>query len=84
MKWGGQRWAAWVLVGLLMAPALAQATKVRLDTVLGPVDIELYDDAAPLTVANFLAYVRSGAYNNSFIHRSAKGFVIQGGGYTWD
>jgi peptidyl-prolyl cis-trans isomerase A (cyclophilin A) len=71
-----------VLVALVCAPA--QATTVRLHTALGPVDIDLYDTGAPLTVANFLGYVASGAYSNSFIHRSVPGFIIQGGGYTWD
>lgn len=66
-----------------LAAVPAQATMVRLHTVLGPVDIDLLDAEAPLTVANFLGYVRSGAYANSFIHRSMPGFVIQGGGYTW-
>lgn len=66
-----------------LAAVPAQATMVRLHTVLGPVDIDLLDAEAPLTVANFLGYVRSGAYANSFIHRSVPGFVIQGGGYTW-
>jgi peptidyl-prolyl cis-trans isomerase A (cyclophilin A) len=67
----------------LLAPALAQATMVRLYTVLGPVDIELLDAEAPATVANFLDYVRSGAYDSSFIHRRVPGFIVQGGGYTW-
>lgn len=72
------------VVALTAASALsAQATMVRLSSVLGPIDIELYDTTAPLTVANFLGYLRSGAYANSFIHRSVPGFVIQGGGYTW-
>lgn len=61
-----------------------QATVVRLQTVLGVIDIELLDSGAPRTVANFLSYLNSGAYNNSFIHRSVTGFVIQGGGYVWD
>jgi cyclophilin family peptidyl-prolyl cis-trans isomerase len=61
----------------------AQATMVRVDTVLGPIDIELFDAGAPLTVANFLNYVNAGAYSSSFIHRSIPGFVIQGGGYSW-
>jgi len=59
-------------------------TVVRLQTSLGPIDIALLDAAAPLTVANFMNYVNRGAYNNSFIHRSVPGFIIQGGGYTWD
>ena len=45
------------------------------------IDVALFDDIAPATVANFLTYVRSGAYVNSFIHRSEIG-VIQGGGFA--
>ncbi|MBE0546502.1 MAG: peptidylprolyl isomerase [Rubrivivax sp.] len=72
-----------MVAACLLGPALAHATMVRLFTVLGPVDIELFDAAAPATVANFLSYVRSSAYDNSFIHRSVPGFIVQGGGYTW-
>lgn len=68
----------------MCAPLAGLATTVRLQTSLGAIDIELFDSAAPLTVANFLNYVNSGAYNNSFIHRSVSRFIIQGGGYTWD
>ena len=57
------------------------ATIVRFQTSLGPIDISLYNSAAPLTVANFLSYVNSGAYSQSFIHRSVPKFIIQGGGY---
>ncbi len=46
-------------------------------------DVLLYDTQTPLTVANFLSYVTSGAYDTTFIHRSIPGFVIQGGGYMW-
>ncbi len=69
---------------LLSLSTLASATIVRLQTNLGAIDIVLYDAAAPRTVANFLAYVNSGRYVNSFIHRSVPGFVVQGGGYIWD
>ena len=72
------------MVFILAAPALSEATIVRLQTSLGAIDITLYDAAAPRTVANFLAYVNSGAYRNSFVHRSVPGFIIQGGGYAWD
>ena len=68
-------------IALLMP--FAHATTVRLQTTQGAIDINLYDAAAPITVANFLAYIRSGAYTDSLIHRSVPGFVIQGGGYTW-
>ncbi len=63
---------------------LALATTVRMQTSLGDIDIQLMDAAAPATVANFLSYVTSGAYVNSFIHRSVPGFIIQGGGYRWN
>ena len=76
--------AALALSLLFAIPVAAHATSVRLTTTLGAIDIELYDDAAPKTVANFLAYVNSDAYRNTFIHRSVPGFVIQGGGYGWD
>ncbi|WP_245754569.1 peptidylprolyl isomerase [Candidatus Accumulibacter aalborgensis] len=72
-----------MIAALLAAPGWALATMVRIDTVKGPIDIHLYDEATPLTVANFLSYVHSGAYNNSFFHRLASGFVLQGGGYTF-
>jgi cyclophilin family peptidyl-prolyl cis-trans isomerase len=68
---------------VLALPASAQNTMVRWQTALGPIDIQLYDTAAPKTVANFLGYVNSGAYLNTFFHRSVPGFVVQGGGYAW-
>jgi len=44
-------------------------------------DVLLTPSVAPATVANFLAYMNAGSYNNSIFHRSVPGFVIQGGGY---
>ncbi len=60
---------------------------VRMETVLGNIDIELRPDVAPVTVANFLNYVNSGDYDNSIIHRIGRGnsgltFIVQGGGYN--
>ncbi|MCX5658429.1 MAG: peptidylprolyl isomerase [Planctomycetota bacterium] len=46
-------------------------TVVQMSTNLGVMNIELNNSATPLTVANFLAYVNSGAYNDTFFHRSA-------------
>jgi cyclophilin family peptidyl-prolyl cis-trans isomerase len=58
---------------------------VRMETVLpGVIDVELYDDVAPLTVANFLAYMQRGDFDETFIHRSVPGFIIQGGGFFLD
>lgn len=49
---------------------------------LGQVDVELFDGEKPETVRNFLLYVRSGAYSNSFLHRCVPGFIVQGGGFS--
>ncbi len=61
---------------------LSVAQTVRMETVLGNIDIQLHADSAPNTVANFLRYVNDDDYNNSYIHRSVPGFIIQGGGFT--
>jgi len=53
----------------------------QVETTLGRFNIELLADDAPLTVANFLGYVNSGAYTNALFHRSVPGFVIQTGGF---
>lgn len=45
---------------------------VRVVTSAGPVDIRLHDASAPRTVANFLAYVRGGAFNGSLFHHTHK------------
>ena len=54
---------------------------VLMETVLGPILIEMLPQAAPGTVQNFLNYVDDGDYDNSIIHRSVPGFVLQGGGF---
>lgn len=76
------------LVGL--ARPVVAGTIVRFE-VLGnySMDVELYDDQVPETVANFLAYVDAGSYTNSIFHRSTTGNpqniqVVQGGGFTLD
>ena len=67
----------------LLGSGPALATNVIFHTDLGDVEVELFDQAAPQTVANFLQYVSDGDYTNSIIHRSMPGFVIQGGGFTF-
>jgi cyclophilin family peptidyl-prolyl cis-trans isomerase len=76
------RWVSAALAAMLCSPVV-HATDVLLQTPLGDVEIELYDDEAPQTVANFLNYVRDGDYGKSFIHRSVRGFVVQGGGFRF-
>ncbi len=84
-----RRWARTFACCLLtlaasIAPGRAQSSQDPVyvfHTTLGNINVQLFPDVAPKTVANFLAYVNAGAYNNSFIHRSVPSFVIQGGGY---
>jgi peptidyl-prolyl cis-trans isomerase A (cyclophilin A)/peptidyl-prolyl cis-trans isomerase B (cyclophilin B) len=74
-----------VLAGLLVhttAPAADQATQVRVSTNMGDFVVELMPDRAPLTVANYLRYVREGYYSGTLIHRVVANFVIQGGGHS--
>ncbi len=54
---------------------------VRLKTNHGDISLELDAEKAPLTVENFLQYVRDGFFNNTIFHRVIDGFMIQGGGF---
>jgi peptidyl-prolyl cis-trans isomerase A (cyclophilin A) len=78
---------------LLTLPACSQAgnepkTKggpvILMSTSLGDIKIELYDQDAPETVKNFLAYVNDKFYDGTIFHRVIPGFMIQGGGMTPD
>jgi len=55
---------------------------VQLETSMGNVKLELYPDKAPITVENFLTYVREGHYDGLIFHRVIGDFAVQGGGYT--
>ena len=57
------------------------ATNVKLQTSMGDITIELFDEKAPLTVTNFLDYVKAGFYDGLIFHRVIKDFMIQGGGF---
>jgi peptidyl-prolyl cis-trans isomerase A (cyclophilin A) len=65
-------------------PAAAWAQKVRLDTSLGAIVIELDAAKAPKSVANFLDYVKAGHYDGTIFHRVIPNFMIQGGGFDPD
>jgi peptidyl-prolyl cis-trans isomerase A (cyclophilin A)/peptidyl-prolyl cis-trans isomerase B (cyclophilin B) len=73
---------ALVAIASLAAAAQAVAANpvVELDTTQGAIRIELYPDAAPKTVANFLQYVKDGFYAGTQFHRVIPGFMVQGGG----
>jgi peptidyl-prolyl cis-trans isomerase A (cyclophilin A)/peptidyl-prolyl cis-trans isomerase B (cyclophilin B) len=65
-------------------PALAANPQVEFDTTAGKIRVELYPDAAPKTVANFLDYVKAKHYDGTQFHRVIGGFMVQGGGFTAD
>ena len=56
--------------------------KVKLETSMGDIVIELNEEAAPITVKNFLRYVEEGFYDGTIFHRVIPNFMIQGGGFT--
>jgi len=64
--------------------AHADNPKVKMETSKGTMVIELFPDKAPKSVANFLSYVNSGAYDGTIFHRVIKNFMNQGGGFTPD
>jgi peptidyl-prolyl cis-trans isomerase B (cyclophilin B) len=58
--------------------------QVLMETSMGTVKIELFQDKAPITVRNFLSYVKDGYYDGLIFHRVIKSFMIQGGGLDVD
>ena len=67
------------------APAAPNPTpQVSLKTTEGEIVLELNQEKAPKSVANFLSYVKSGHYKGTIFHRVIDGFMIQAGGYTVD
>jgi len=82
--------AALVLVSTGGFSPASASTIVKMQFNVGlitpPIDtvyIELFDDT-PITTANFLNYVNDGDYNGVVMHRLVPGFVLQGGGFTWN
>ena len=69
---------------LVVAHGATWAQKVRLDTSLGEIVIELDAAKAPKSVANFLEYVKAGHYDGTVFHRVIPNFMIQGGGFDAD
>lgn len=70
------------LLSLAFFTNFADASIVRFETSAGNIDVKLLDQDAPKTVENFMNYVVDGDYDNTILHRSVPGFVVQGGGFT--
>ena len=73
---------ALALISTLPALASDPFPTIVMETSKGTITIELNQQKAPQTVANFLNYVDKGFYNGTIFHRVIKGFMIQGGGFT--
>jgi len=74
-----------LMAGILLMVAgtvWAASPRVKLETSMGVIVLELAPHRAPKTVDNFLQYVKDGFYDGTIFHRVIKGFMIQGGGLT--
>jgi peptidyl-prolyl cis-trans isomerase A (cyclophilin A)/peptidyl-prolyl cis-trans isomerase B (cyclophilin B) len=84
LKSPGARFTARFVAGVaaltLSAAAFAADPQVSLKTSMGEIVLELNQEKAPIAVANFLKYVKSGFYKGTIFHRVIDGFMIQGGG----
>ena len=77
--------SACFVLALHSPPASAQDNPVVvMETSMGTVTIELFQEQAPISVENFLAYVDEAHYDNSIFHRVIQTFMIQGGHFMTD
>lgn len=78
---------ALLFITLLLSPTESTAQTnpvVVMETSLGDITIELFQDRAPISVENFLAYANDGFYEGTVFHRVIQQFMIQGGGMIAD
>ncbi len=68
-------------VGMVVPASAAGNPMVLMKTSMGDIKIELFKDKAPVTVENFLGYLKSGFYDGTIFHRVIPNFMIQGGGF---
>ncbi|MYB88562.1 MAG: peptidyl-prolyl cis-trans isomerase [Proteobacteria bacterium] len=84
MKAVCRHFVLFVFSAILMTTSNVQAdtATVKMETSKGTIVLELDAANAPLTVENFLTYVREGFYDGTIFHRVISNFMIQGGGFT--
>jgi len=73
-----------ILSFLISATAFAVNPKITIKTSMGVMEAELFEDKAPISVKNFLEYVKKGHYKGLIFHRVINNFMIQGGGFDKD
>lgn len=62
-------------------PEAAKTIDLIIETNMGKIEVELNAELAPISVANFMAYVDSGYYDGTIFHRVINNFMVQGGGF---
>jgi len=72
---------SWLLLSLAACGSSAPNPVVVIDTSMGTIKVELYQEQAPITVKNFLRYVDDQHYDGTIFHRVIPDFMIQGGGF---
>ena len=72
---------ALLLIMLLGLSSVAEASYATIKTTLGTVVVELDDEKAPISVANFKMYAKEGFYDKTLFHRVIPGFMVQAGGF---
>jgi peptidyl-prolyl cis-trans isomerase B (cyclophilin B) len=73
--------SSFLVLAFLYSPVTIAQTIIEMNTSKGVMQIELYPDKAPRTVANFIKYIETGYFNNLVFHRVIKDRIIQSGGY---
>lgn len=73
--------SALLLIMLLGLSPVAEASYATIKTTLGTIVVELDDEKAPISVANFKTYAKEGFYDKTLFHRVIPGFMVQGGGF---
>ncbi|MDD4973966.1 MAG: peptidylprolyl isomerase [Bacteriovorax sp.] len=70
-----------ILSLIISGTVLAANPKIVIKTNMGEIEAELYEDKAPISVKNFMEYVKKGQYKDTIFHRVINNFMIQGGGF---
>ncbi len=76
--------SCFAITQLFVCAHAAESYRVELQTTMGVIELQLFEEKAPKTVKNFLDYVKSGYYDGMIFHRVVEGWIIQGGGYDKD
>jgi cyclophilin family peptidyl-prolyl cis-trans isomerase len=75
------KYCLWFFLAMSSSNLFAKHPVVVMETNMGAIEIELNQEKAPITVANFLSYVKDKFYDGLIFHRVINGFMIQGGGF---